>query len=158
MFVKLNIGKTFTFVDLTDYEYLKQWNWCFDGRYAYRREFKSGKVTKFYMHKQLLSTPKGFDTDHINGDKLDNRRCNLRIATRGQNNANTPKQKGCSSRYRGVCWHSQRNKWKAEIKVNQTKKHLGVFINEEDAARAYDAAAKQAFGDYATLNFTGEMK
>ncbi len=150
---EIKIFNTVTIVDDEDFKFLSQWRWGFDGRYAYRREQRDKVIKKIYMHKVINKTPHGFDTDHINGNKLDNRRENLRTATRNQNNANRPKKPNCSSKYRGVCWHKQRNKWKAEIKVNQIKTHLGVFTSEEAAAKAYDSAALAAFGVYATLNF-----
>ncbi len=149
---ELHIGiNRVTLVDDEDFVYLCQWNWGFEGRYAYRRDYRTG--AKIYLHKVINKTPLGFMTDHINHDKLDNRKENLRTATRNQNEANKPKKLNCSSKYRGVCWHKQRSKWKAEIKVNQMKKHLGLFENEIEAAKAYDEAAMKAFGDYATLNF-----
>lgn len=151
-----------TKVDDDMYEYLSQWKWGFDGRYAYRREIlerlgpRKIKYKKIYLQKVVNQTPDGMDTDHINCDKLDNRKENLRSVTRSQNNANMPKiAKKCSSRFKGVCWHKQRGKWKAEIKLNGVKKHLGVFLTEEEAAEAYNKAALERFGNHARLN-TGD--
>lgn len=150
--IELGRGKK-TIVDDDMYDFLTRWRWTWDNRYACRRYTENGKTKKVYMQKVVNNTPKGMDTDHINCDKLDNRKENLRSVTRSQNNANMPKiQKKCSSRFKGVCWHKQRNKWKAEIKVNGVRKHLGVFINEADAATAYNEAAKQNFGEFAKLN------
>lgn len=137
-----------TIVDDEDFEFLSQWNWGFDGRYAYRRihlgmDGKKQITQKIYIHKIINATPEGFDTDHINRDKLDNRGVNLRTATRSQNGINKPKLPGATSRYKGVCWHSQRGKWRAEIKRNGVKKYLGVFDSEEAAAEAYRKAANE---------------
>lgn len=93
-------------------------------------------------------------TDHINGDGLDNRRCNLRQATRSQNMWNRRKHRG-RSRYKGVTWHGQRLRWQARIKLAGREKSLGLYGREIDAALAYDAAARALFGDFAALNFPG---
>jgi HNH endonuclease/AP2 domain len=143
-------------VDDADYEALKHLKWGFDGRYAYTREkveTLDGVITvkKTYLHRCIMKTPKGLDTDHINGDKLDNRRENLRITTRSQNNMNQKKTRG-TSKYKGVHWHNQRNKWKAEIKINGKAKYLGLFLTEYEAAMAYNEAAKEKFLSFARLN------
>ena len=156
MKIKLGLSR-FTEVDEDDFEHLNQWTWSFDGRYAYRKEWLppvngKQKYRKIYMQKAVNKTPEGMDTDHINRDKLDNRKVNLRSASRGENEMNKPKQSGRSSKYRGVCWHAQRGKWKAEIRVKGVRKHLGVFLCEEDAAKAYDAVAMVAFGEFFTPN------
>jgi len=90
-------------------------------------------------------------TDHANGNGLDNRRENLRPATRAQNMANSRKAAGCSSAYKGVCL--TRWGWQAYIKVDRKRRHLGYFAVEEAAACAYDAAASAAWGEFARLNF-----
>lgn len=96
------------------------------------------------------------EVDHANGDRLDNRYCNLRICTRTQNQQNRgqPRLRKCvpSSRYKGV---RRSGKWAAQIGENQKKRHLGLFETEQEAASAYDRAARQIFGPFARLNFTG---
>jgi hypothetical protein len=104
-----------------------------------------------YMHRVILG-PGGPHVDHINGDGLDNRRSNLRHATPSQNGANSGPRRG-TSRFKGVGFDRARGKWKAAIKINRVHNNLGRFDNEEDAARAYDAAAVVAWGEYAYLNF-----
>ena len=104
-----------------------------------------------FMHRLILRPPPGREVDHRNGDPLDNRRANLRLATRSQNNANARKQDNCKSIYKGV--HPQGAGWYAYIYQDLRKVHLGVYRTEEDAAHAYDAAAKELFGEFARPNF-----
>lgn len=109
-----------------------------------------GRRTMIRMHNLIMNCA---GIDHVNGDGLDNQRANLRRANQSQNNANQRPQKARSSRYKGVCWDSSDRRWKAQIKVGGKRRHLGNFISEEDAAHAYDAAAREAFGSFARLNF-----
>lgn len=92
------------------------------------------------------------DLDHENRDRTDNRLSNLRAATPLQNSANMTKTRG-ASQYRGVSPHGRR--WRAAIQAGGSLKHLGVFDDEADAARSYDAAAAARFGEFANLNFGG---
>jgi hypothetical protein len=101
------------------------------------------------MHRLILDTPKGFDTDHLNGDKLDNRRSNLRVATRQQNQANQ-KAHGGASIFKGVDF--RHGLWQAQIGVNYNRRFLGFFDTQRAAAQAYNEAAIQCFGEYAKLN------
>lgn len=106
-----------------------------------------------YIHRFILEIPSEFQCDHINGDGLDNRRCNLRIVTNTQNKMNQHKIQAHSSSFKGVCWDKSRNKWTVSIKFNDKQIHLGRYINEIDAAKTYDEAAKRLFGEYARPNF-----
>lgn len=108
------------------------------------------KRKRVYMHRLLLCT--NLDVDHINGDGLDNRRANLRAATRQENVSNMRKRPG-SSKFKGVCWDKRRDKWMAKIMVDYKTRFLGYFKDEIEAARAYDAAAVSNFGVFARLNF-----
>lgn len=92
--------------------------------------------------------------DHVNGDGLDNRRVNLREATKSQNGANRRKSvPGTASRFKGVSRHADGRQWRAQIGVNGEKVYLGLYLSEEAAARAYDDKARAAFGEFAALNF-----
>lgn len=91
------------------------------------------------------------ETDHRNGNGLDNRRKNLRPCTHAQNCRNA-KPRSVSSKYKGVGWSRVHNKWRARIRVDGILKSLGVFTEEAQAARAYDRAAAEYFGEFARLN------
>lgn len=114
---------------------------------SFRRD--DGRQVSVFIHKMITGYER---TDHINHDGLDNRRTNLRPATRGQNGANQRSQAGSTSRYKGAGWDPKRRTWKAQIAVDGKRRHLGYFALEEDAALAYNAAALDAFGEYACLN------
>ena len=94
----------------------------------------------------------GKEIDHVNGDGLDNRRCNLRIATRSQNQMNRKPKRGASSRYKGVFWSDDHKKWQSAAQLNKERYHLGFYNGEEEAAKAYNVFAAQHFGEYARLN------
>lgn len=96
----------------------------------------------------------GYDlTDHHNGNGLDNRRDNLRPATHAENMRNRALQRNNTSGFKGVNWHSRSRKWKAQIRTNGSKRHVGMFGTPEEAARAYDEAAREFHGEFATVNF-----
>lgn len=120
-----------------------------NGPYARAHLWRGGRRLHIFMHKFLTGWPR---TDHVNHDGLDNQRHNLRPATNAQNNHNQRPQSGTSSRFKGVTWHKQIGKWQASIKVGGKGRYLGVFVSEEDAALAYNAAALEAYGEYAYLN------
>ena len=136
-------------VDLED-AYLTEHRWNVvigknDLRYAYSRKFG-------YMHRVIMGNPPGISIDHRNSNGLDNRRANLRIAGQSNNSA-AARFKPNRAGYRGVHQHFD-GRWRAQIKVHGKKKHLGLFATPADAARAYDAAAIEAFGEFARPNFT----
>lgn len=136
-------------IDPEDYEYLSQWKW-YVSHYGYAVTNWQGR--KIYMHRLLMETPEGLHTDHINRDKLDNRKSNLRICENSQNVANRPKQSNNTSGYKGVFWSIQQNKWAAKINIKGKQIHLGFHNDKKEAARAYDTAAKEKLGEYAYPN------
>lgn len=113
------------------------------------RRRPEGGYENVVMHRLILGTDQ--HVDHRDGDGLNNRRSNLRLANHSQNGANAPKRLGTKSRYKGVSTH--RDRWRAQIRVQRKYVHLGMFADEADAARAYDLAALEAFGEFARLNF-----
>jgi HNH endonuclease/AP2 domain len=141
-------------VDDDDYEKLKDYKWYRSNKgYAYRNHYFDKKNYIVYMHREIINAPKGLTVDHINGNKLDNRKENLRLATPGQNQYNLRKTKNkTTSKYKGVCWNKQRKGWSAYIRINGKCKTIGLFSDEESAANAYNHYAKQHFGEYARLN------
>jgi hypothetical protein len=111
-----------------------------------------GTATTIDMHIFIAGKKEGMTVDHKNHDGLDNRRENLRHATKTQQCGNQRPQKGRSSRFKGVHWDKKAGRWQARIKRQGVKYNLGRFDNEEDAARAYDDAAREYFGEFARLN------
>lgn len=110
-----------------------------------------------YMHKVIMKASREFQVDHINGNKLDNRKTNLRLCSAAQNSMNKSIASNNTSGYKGVTWRKSRSKWLASIRINTTLIHLGSFDYKEQAALAYDAAARKYFKQFAKLNFDLEL-
>ena len=138
-----------------DYDRVMEHKWCAswreDTRSFVAMSWIGGKPV--YLHHFVLGLRGAARIDHVNHETLDNQRENLRPATRSQNAANMRKQTGTSSKYKGVCWPKHTRKWAAYIKVDYKRTHLGLYETEDAAARAYDAAVLDAWGEFAQLNF-----
>lgn len=132
-------------IDDEDFEYLSQWKWSFDGRYAVRGQKINGKRKTIRLHSFLMQTPIGMDTDHINGDKLDNRKSNLRICTKSENMFNRKIQKNNKSGHVGVFFNKKHKKWQSTIKKNGKNIYLGLFYDFGDAVEAYKNKARELF-------------
>ena len=158
--IRLTRGK-FTIVDQDDFEKLKEYKWHITDsrsrcRYAVRTVRKGGKRRRCAMHRVISQAPEGLFVDHINRNGLDNRRGNLRIVTAQQNSWNTRLGRGQGkSKYKGVGWDNDKQKWRATIYIDNKLKHLGRFEDEKEAAATYDRTAKKYRGEYAFLNFGG---
>lgn len=147
--IQLNNGE-FVEVDKDVYGEIKNFNW----RYQKSANGSSGyAVATIKMHRLITNARKEEVVDHINHDKLDNRRENLRIVTHSQNIHNRPPSVNNKSGYKGVHWIKKEKVWASRISVNGKRIFLGYFENLEDAARAYDKAAKKHVGEFACTNF-----
>lgn len=149
--IKLTQNKV-ALVDDEDFERLSQYKWhaIKIHRSWYARRAANGK--RIYMHRELINTEQGYFIDHINRNGLDNRRQNIRACSISENNRNTSSHKGSSSKYLGVYWDSNKNKWKASISYKNKVIHLGRYSIETQAALAYNLAAAKYFGEFANLN------
>lgn len=136
-------------LDKEDEYLLEKYSWYNDHGYA---RASVGNDRHEYLHRVIMDFPKG-SVDHINGDSLDNRRCNLRVCSQSQNMANQGLSKANKTGFKGVFWRKERNKFVAYITIRRKRKHLGYFKEAIEAARAYDNAAKEAWGEYSILNF-----
>lgn len=143
-------------VDVSDFPKIFNYSW-------HLHKNKKGKIyvrgweplirKKVMLHRLLLNAEDpDLVVDHINGNTLDNRKSNLRIATVRQNSANCRRYKNNSSGYKGVSFDKSTNLWKAYIGGAKSRKHLGSFLTKEDAAKAYNREASILYGEFARLN------
>ena len=154
----------FAIVDDADFEWLSQWKWkaswseCTHSYYVNRTDHSSGQPVTIRMHRLILGLEAGDKRqgDHRNGNTLDNRRDNLRIATRAENKFNCAIYTNNSSGYKGVSWNKISSSWRAYIGAKGIVTHLGYFNNPVDAAKAYNAAALRLHGEFARLNVLPE--
>lgn len=134
-------------IDDEDFEKISGRKWYLHSEgYAAAPNYEDGIPGTVYMHKLIVP---GKFVDHRDRNKLNNRKSNLRCASRSQNNANRVKQsRPCTSKFKGVYWESDRGKWTASLK----NRRLGRFDDEVQAAKAYNEAAEKEFGEFALLN------
>lgn len=145
-----------TIVDDEDFDRLSQFRWHAHrggngGIYAERSGPRGALSRSIRMHREIAITPSGLETDHKNGNTLDNRRENLRLATGIQNQRNSKKHSGGRSQFKGVS--AERKRWRARLTLEGGTVNLGIFTVEREAALAYDAAARKYFGDFARTNY-----
>jgi hypothetical protein len=157
--IQLSQGRV-ALVDDEDYEWLNQWKWHMSSTgYARRNTTKLDTLlgtAKIAMHRVILNAPEGSMVDHIDCNKLNNQRSNLRLCTVAQNNRNIlPYGK---SGLKGVELDKRTGRWRAYVSVNKKRIHIGVFDTPCEAGLAYDAAARSYFGEFARPNFPNEVK
>lgn len=147
--IQLTQGR-FAQVDDEDFELINQYKWYLTGGNKYAGRWYNNKT--MYMHRELLNFPDQ-RIDHIDRNSLNNQRNNLRICTGSQNCMNREKiLQNRSSQYKGVHYYWKNQHWRAGICINYKKIHLGCFKTEIEAAKAYNQAAIQYFGEFAHLN------
>ncbi len=146
----------FTILDEADHKRFRRWNWQRHSKgYVSRCQSngRAGTSQTFYLHREILGAPKGVQIDHINGNRLDNRRSNLRFANQFLNNGNMKMQeRPKSAPFKGVSLRKDTGKWAAYIKHAGRKITLGCFATPEEAAVAYNAAAQAQWGEFAHPN------
>lgn len=146
----------FALVDNSDFAELNKHKWCankYGNRFYAVRNSKTveGKKKTILMHVEIMKTPKGFDTDHIDIDGLNNQKKNLRICTRSQNGMNKKAYKTNRSGLKGVSWCKNQNKWKSRIAVDKKTIHLGYFESKENAYEAYCNACTKYHKEYGRI-------
>lgn len=154
-YIQLTKGKK-TIVDDKLFNYLNQWKWhvrvCKGKYYAIRVPYElAGRRKGIYLHRLIMNISHDFHIDHINANTLDNRTINLRQCTRTENNRNSKISKNNSSGYKGVSWNKGNKKWRAYIAAEK-QIHLGFFVKKEEAAKAYNQAARKYHGEFASIN------
>jgi hypothetical protein len=143
----------YAIVDDEDYTLLSKYKWHLNKGYPERSEYITGRVIHKRISREIMTPTGNLVVDHINGDKLDNRRENLRVCTQAENAKNKRGNKRNTSGYKGVSFDKRKGTWAAYI----SNKHIGYFENEEIAARAYDYHALKIHKQFATLNFPNEV-
>lgn len=143
----------YALVDDEDYVILSMMNWRahvnkWGNWYAWTRVDRK----QISMHRFIINPPNNFLIDHKDGDGLNNTKINLRACTHGQNNTNTRLKRANTSGFKGVDWRRKDNLWRAAIRFNGTKIHLGQFSTKEEAAKKYDEAAIKYHGEFARTN------
>ena len=150
---------SFFLIDAEDFPAVSQRTWSL-GKRGYpvshtSRKMPGGARTE-PLHRYLMKPEPGYEVDHISGNKLDNRRKNLRICSHQQNMFNQRIRCTNSSGYQGVSYHKKAEKYEAYISRDGKKIYLGLFISAEAAAAARDCAASKLYGEYANLNIRRE--
>lgn len=146
----------YALVDDDDFERISQSKWyCKADGYAARKDWSTGEPKQVYMHRQILNAPDGVMVDHINANRLDNRRSNLRLVNSIQNSRRQSPMKGTTSEYKGVSFYQ--DQWYVRIHVDGKSRYYGRYREEKLAARVYDYAASKHYGEYARINFPDEL-
>jgi hypothetical protein len=148
--IQLTNGKK-AVVDDEDYEVLNKHTWHYSGGYAVRLIKKSGGKS-ILMHREIMNTPDGMETDHIDHNGLNNCKNNLRICNQHQNQANSKLRIDNTSGFKGVNFKKSQKSWQANIKCNGKKIFIGSFLTPGEASFAYEKTALELFGEFANIN------
>ncbi len=150
-YIELTQGKR-AIVDDEDFDYINQWKWCLSTRGYAERSFKlNGKSRIIKMHRLIMNFPK--EIDHIDNNRLNNQKNNLRIVSRSQNRTNSGLRSDNVSGKKGVSLSKPSGKYVAQVQFNKGRAYLGSFENIHHAALAYDLWAKDIYGEFAKTNF-----
>lgn len=158
----LPVGDGSVLIDEDDLPRVEPYHWVFSGVAPYlyavhhTSRAKGASRTVILMHRLIMDAPVGAEVDHISGDRLDNRKANLRVCTRAENMQNRMMRKPARSAYKGVHWDAYRRNqgfWRVELRANGRRIYVGRFDDEIEAAHAYDEAARRYHGTFARLNF-----
>ena len=141
-----------TLLDDDDFELFNRNLWGVNSN-GYARRGVGKRAKTLLLHRLVIDAPEGMFVDHINCDKLDNRKSNLRLCTSSQNKMNVGLKSNNTTGYKGVSFRKDRNKYRASIELNGKTFRLGTYTDPVEAAKAYDEAAKRLFGEFARLNF-----
>lgn len=151
-YVALGKGKV-AVIDAADKVLVEGINWYaalqYKVYYAISASKVGGKRLTPSMHRLIMGEPVGKAIDHIDGDGLNNRRCNLRLASVAENSRNTGKKATNTSGFKGVSWRADRQKWQVHIRTGGRRLSLGHFSDLQDAARAYAVACAKYHGEFA---------
>jgi hypothetical protein len=142
--------KAETIIDSEDYNKVKDYKWHVSAG-AIKTDIDRKKLNLSNLILGIINS-RQIVIDHIDRNKLNNRKSNLRLATHRQNDCNKIVRKDSVSGYKGVQLHKQTGKWRARIKVDYKNIHLGLFEDILDAAKAYNEAALRYYGEFAYLN------
>lgn len=149
--IPLSQGKV-AIVDDGDYEYLLSFNWFLTpSGYACRNKLKAEGEGTVYMAKEIMAAGPDKRIDHIDRNKLNNQKANLRECTVAEN-AQNQGARGGTSAYKGVSWSKPHRKWRVQITARRKSMHIALFDSEEDAATVYNVAAQIFHGPFAFLN------
>ncbi len=145
-------GGGYAWVDAADYERLNRYHWKLINGYPSRTD----KRRRVSMHREIIDVPAGKVVDHIDGNRCNACRSNLRACGHDENGSNRRKRRTGSSRFKGVSHCRLTGKWDARCGPKSGSRHLGYFDDEVEAARVYDLAAVQQYGEFAHVNFPRE--
>ena len=157
-----------TFISDEDFERVSGYKWFAffapsysgGGKFVAARNVPkpNGKQQHLYLHRFIMNAPQGLIVDHIDGNPLNNKRENLRLATVAENGQNRGKPATNTSGFKGVDFHKGTGKFRAQITVNKKRITLGYFLTASDAACEYDQAAIQHYGEFAQVNFPNKQE